>query len=86
MEGEAWVLQDRIEIAALERRVGNAQERIEVVRMKSWKAAAIQACTASALALSFAGNCRRRPRPVAPNKARIIPTASWSLRGFPRCW
>ena len=28
MEGEAGVLQDRIEIAALERRVGNAQERI----------------------------------------------------------
>ena len=26
MEGEAGVLQDRIEIAALERRVGNAQE------------------------------------------------------------
>ena len=28
MEGETGVLQDRIEIAALERRVGDAQERV----------------------------------------------------------
>ena len=39
--------------------------------MNSWKAAAIQACTASALALSFTGKLVPKAATTAPNKARM---------------
>ena len=39
--------------------------------MKRWKAAAIQACTASALALSIAGKLLPKAATSAPNKARM---------------
>ena len=43
----------------------------DVVRMNSWKAAAIQACTASALALSAAGRLLPKAATSAPNNARM---------------
>ena len=71
MESEAGVLQDRIEIATLEWRVGDAQKGFEVVRMKSSKAAAIHACTASAFAFSLTGKLLPKAATSAPNSARI---------------
>ena len=43
----------------------------DVPRMKSWKAAAIQACTASALALSTAGRLLPKTATKAPKNERI---------------
>jgi hypothetical protein len=43
----------------------------EVVRMKSSKAAAIHACTASALAFSLAGKLLPKAATSAPNSARM---------------
>jgi hypothetical protein len=56
----------------------------EVVRMKSWKAAAIQACTASALALSFAGKLPPKAATSAPNKARINTHSIMEPSWFPQ--
>ena len=84
MEGETGILQHRIEIAALERRIGNAQEWIRGDENEQIKAAAIQACTASALALSFAGRLPPNAATSAPNNARMRTHSSMEPSWLPQ--
>ena len=84
MDREAEVLQDRVEVAALERRLRQTRRNgFEVTRMKRWNAAAIQACTASTLAFSVAGRLPPNAATSAPNSARIRTQSSIEPSWFP---
>jgi len=71
MEREAGVLKDRIEIAASNGASATRRNGFDVIRMNSSKATAIQACTASALALSVTGRLVPNSATKAPKNARI---------------
>ena len=71
MDGEADVLQHRIEVAALDRRAGDAQERVRGDQDEQIERAAIQPCTASTCARSDSGRLLPKAATRPPNSARI---------------
>ena len=71
MEGERGVLQDRVEAAAVERRRDRAARTDWTWQDEQEKASAIEACTASTLALSGSGRLLPNSATAAPNSARI---------------
>ena len=73
MDGEADVLQDRIEVAALRAAPGSSRANgLEVKRMKRRKAAPIQPCTASTRrAQRGRAGCAPKTATSAPKSARI---------------
>ena len=87
MKREAGILQDRIEILALERRVGNARERIRGHEDEEIKRGRDPGLHGERIGLEHAAAdwCRNR-RPARRKMRGSTPTASSSLRDCPRCW
>ena len=71
MEGEAGVLQDRVEAAAVERRRIEPQERVRGEQHEGEEADPISACTPSTRARKEGGRLRPSSATAAPNRDRI---------------
>ena len=71
MEGEAGILQDRIEIAALERRIGDAQERIRGGENEQLEGGRDPGLHRQHVGLSVTGRLLPNAATSAPNNARI---------------
>ena len=86
MEGEARVLQDRIKIAALERCVGNTQERIRSGENEKLKGRRDPGLHGERVRFQLGPASAAESRDQRAKQSQDRDPASWSPRGFPRCW
>ena len=71
MEGEAGILEEGVEAAAVRRRRNQTLERVGSEQRETQKATATHACTASTRARRRGGKLPPNAATAAPNSARI---------------
>jgi hypothetical protein len=84
VEGEAGVLKERVQVAAVHRGLVEPQEGVRGEEMKRRNATPMEACTASTRALSGRGRLRPNQPAEAPKSARIRIQRRSEPRGSPR--